>query len=52
MLVHQPPAIWPQVLCLGALLGLVYERTRTLWAPVAIHVLHNALTFGYLRLFH
>ncbi|MEZ6194396.1 MAG: type II CAAX endopeptidase family protein [Planctomycetota bacterium] len=51
MLVHPQP-LWPQVLCLGALLGIAYERTRTLWTSIAIHVVHNAATFLYLAFFY
>lgn len=40
-------ALWPQVLCLGALLGIVQERTRSLWAPIVVHVVHNAWTFAW-----
>ncbi|MEE9393639.1 MAG: type II CAAX endopeptidase family protein [Planctomycetota bacterium] len=46
MLVHERE-LWPQVLLLGAVLGIVYEITRTLWVPIAVHMLHNLIAFVY-----
>lgn len=42
MLVHEPQA-WPGVFVLGFGLALAYERTRTLWAPIATHATVNGL---------
>lgn len=41
-LVHEPQA-WPGVFVLGFGLTLAYERTRTLWAPIAVHATVNGL---------
>ena len=41
-LVHEPQA-WPGVWVLGFGLTLAYERTRTLWAPIATHATVNGL---------
>ena len=30
---------------LGILLGMIYERTKSLWIPVAIHYLFNIIPF-------
>lgn len=38
-------SVFPAVFLLGLLLGWTYERFRTIWAPVAVHVLHNGVTF-------
>jgi len=40
--VHEPQA-WPGVFVLGFGLALAYERTRTLWAPIATHATVNGL---------
>lgn len=42
MLVHEPQA-WPGVFVLAFGLALAYERTRTLWAPIATHATVNGL---------
>jgi len=34
------------VACVGILLAYLYERTRTLWPSIAVHMLHNLLAFG------
>ena len=47
-LVHEP-AVWPEVLALGVLLGYLYDRTRTIWVPVAVHVVHNLTAFLFIR---
>ena len=41
-LVHEPQA-WPGVFVLGFGLALAYERTRSLWAPIAAHATVNGL---------
>jgi membrane protease YdiL (CAAX protease family) len=33
---------------LGAMLAWLYERTGTLWAPIALHAANNALAFAFL----
>lgn len=40
--VHEPQA-WPGVFVLGFGLALAYERTGTLWAPIATHATVNGL---------
>lgn len=39
---HEPQA-WPGVFVLGFGMSLAYERTRTLWAPIATHATVNAI---------
>ncbi len=41
---HQNPAHWPALLLLGACLGYAYEKTGSLFRPIFIHALFNALT--------
>lgn len=41
-LVHERQA-WPSVFVLGFGLALAYERTRTLWAPIATHATVNSI---------
>lgn len=40
----EPPAL-VGLLVLSLALGIVYERTRRLWAPILMHALFNALNF-------
>lgn len=41
---HQNPAHWPALLLLGACLGYAYEKTGSLFRPIFIHALFNAIT--------
>ena len=41
-------AVYIPVLCLGLLLGVVYEKTRGFWAPWMIHTLHNLITYIFI----
>lgn len=41
-IVHEPQA-WPGVFVLGFGLALAYERTKSLWAPIAAHATVNGL---------
>jgi len=41
---HENPAHWPALLLLGACLGYAYEKTGSLFRPIIIHALFNALT--------
>ncbi|OGX35403.1 MAG: hypothetical protein A3B73_06420 [Omnitrophica WOR_2 bacterium RIFCSPHIGHO2_02_FULL_63_39] len=34
------------ILLLGCLLAVCYERSGSLWAPIAVHVFHNSLLIG------
>ena len=45
-LVHGSLVIVPVLLVLGIALCWVYERTGTLFAPIAIHALNNTLAYG------
>ena len=47
-----PQVLWFQVFLLGLLLGYFYERKRGLWAPTAVHLLNNAITFVYFTVFY
>jgi len=43
--VVHPRELFVDIVLLGLVLGLVYDRTRNLWLSVAIHGTHNALVF-------
>ncbi|NDK39530.1 CPBP family intramembrane metalloprotease [Pseudoxanthomonas gei] len=43
--------LWLTYAFLGAAFGLVYWRTRTLWAAIAAHALNNAIALGLLKLY-
>jgi uncharacterized protein len=45
-LVHGSLVILPVLAFLGVVLCWVYERTGTLFAPIAIHALNNAIAYG------
>lgn len=49
--VHMDIFAFFQILILGILLGYLYEKTQTLAASVAIHILHNSLTLVFLLYF-
>jgi membrane protease YdiL (CAAX protease family) len=42
-LLHGNPIGFPSIWLLGCLLAYLYERTGSLAAPLAVHVLHNTL---------
>ena len=42
-----PPFTWIPIAFLGLILGLLFERTGSLWAGVAFHGLHNLFTLYY-----
>jgi membrane protease YdiL (CAAX protease family) len=35
----------PQLAVLGVLLAWLYERTGSLWPPILLHVVNNAIAF-------
>ena len=39
-------AVVPQLALLGVLLAWLYERTGSLWPPIILHVLNNAIAFA------
>jgi len=41
---HQDVAHWPALLVLGACLGYAYEKSGSLFRPIFVHTLFNALT--------
>lgn len=45
VIVH-PASFWPSIFILALLFGWVYEKARTIWAPIVVHAMHNALTFA------
>lgn len=45
MLVHEPRSLWIQVFILGAFLGWVYDRCRSIWPSVIVHAVHNLIVF-------
>jgi membrane protease YdiL (CAAX protease family) len=42
-IVHVDPAVGAAAAVLGVILAWIYERSDSLWAPVLIHVLNNAV---------
>ncbi len=46
--IHGTPAIFVPLFLLGALLAYLYERTGTLLAPIATHVVFNLVNFLWL----
>lgn len=41
-------AVVAQLTMLGIILALLYERTGSLWPPIAVHLINNALAFTIL----
>jgi membrane protease YdiL (CAAX protease family) len=41
-------AVVPQLAVLGILLAWLYERTGSLWLPIMLHVVNNAIAFAIL----
>ena len=37
-----------QLAILGVILALLFEKTRSLWSPIMLHAINNALAFAYL----
>jgi ABC-2 type transport system permease protein len=44
--VHPPASVLP-VFVMGACAALIYERTRMLAAPMAVHAIYNAAILGF-----
>ena len=42
-IVHVDPAVGAAAAVLGVLLAWIYERSDSLWAPVVVHILNNAV---------
>lgn len=40
---HGVPSLIPGILVLGVLLAWVYERTRSIWAPIVLHGTYNGI---------
>ena len=49
-LLHSNPADLPHLFVLGLLLGYLYERTGSLYAPIALHFINNAVTMLQIEL--
>lgn len=49
--VHLNIYVFLQIFILGILLGYVFERTGSLVAPIAVHVIHNSATFAFILYF-
>jgi membrane protease YdiL (CAAX protease family) len=41
-ILHEPWSV-PLIFVLSLMLGYLYERTGTLWAPIAVHFVFNAV---------
>jgi uncharacterized protein len=37
-----------QLAILGVILALLFEKTKSLWAPIILHAVNNSLAFAYL----
>lgn len=44
-LVHNNVAAFPLLTLFGAILALLYEYSKTLWAPIIVHAIFNGITF-------
>ena len=47
-LVHLNIHVFLQIFILGLLLAYLYEKTRSLIAPITVHILHNSITIAFL----
>lgn len=45
-LLHMIVEVIPPTIALGLVFAWMYERSGSLWTPVAVHTLHNGLVFG------
>lgn len=45
-LMHMIVEVMPPTIVLGVLFAWMYERSASLWTPIAVHMLHNAIVFG------
>lgn len=46
--VHMSPLIFCSILLIGIMLACAYERSGSLWTPVLMHAVNNALMFALL----
>ena len=46
-LLHMNPVGFLPIMALGCLLASLYERTGSLLAPLAVHILHNTILMGF-----
>jgi membrane protease YdiL (CAAX protease family) len=43
MIMHADPGHWPALFVLGMCMGYAYEKSGSLWRPIFIHVIFNAI---------
>ena len=43
-IVHGEPLFWAPLMGLGFIFAYSYEKTKTLWVPIALHAFNNGLT--------
>lgn len=43
MIMHADPGHWPALFVLGMCMGYAYEKSGSLWRPIVIHVIFNAI---------
>ena len=43
MIMHSDPGHWPALFVLGMCMGYAYEKSGSLWRPIFIHVMFNAI---------
>ena len=43
---HLEPIRFPPLFVLGLLLAWLYHRTRSLWSPILVHLMNNAIAVG------
>ncbi|MFO0997216.1 MAG: type II CAAX endopeptidase family protein [Alphaproteobacteria bacterium] len=45
-LLHMILEVMPPTIALGLLFAWMYERSRSLWTPIAVHMVHNGVVFA------
>ena len=45
-LLHMIVEVIPPTIALGLVFAWMYERSGSLWTPIAVHMLHNGVVFG------
>ena len=43
---HLEPEIFLPLFILGCIIGYIYEKSDSLWAPILFHVINNSIAFA------